>query len=629
MMFASRNRSGNTGKIGWKASLAATLCLIATMPVQAQAPAQAHSQVQPIDQPVEQRVGDVIREIGYIRLKDGTRLSYIAYRPANKKRVPVVLTYGPYGFGGAEFNDGYSQPFAFVKHGYAFVGVDLRGTTCSDGVLSMFDATIGPDGAQVVDFVGTRPWSTGSVGMWGISYPGHTQFPTSAQRPKHLKAMVAAGLTADAYSEAWRPGGMFAPSFIGFWAAAGDIPDKSSSFNCAAAQRRVEWGDQQCNPEKAVARFWQTFDEVKDHPLKDDWWKPRLLESYVDQVKTPTMIVGAWQDYETQSSGAVHLFKRLTGPKRLVMQPGGHVAADRRIVIDEALAWFDRWLKGEQNGIDKKPPVEIFWDVRTVNGRATPMARTSYASWPPPEATQKTLYLGSGEKLRDTRPTDPSSRSYLSVVGTEMFGNNKQFALVPKPLGSSFYRTEPFEADAALLGFTQLKLYFSSSEANTDIMVVLHDVDENGNVTFLQRDYLRASLRKLDPSRSTPEEQRRAFDEIQPLTPGKVYEASLSIPPLGQVIRKGHRLEFGVMSPPQIGTPDWGFVLEDKGARNTIFHGGDRASHIVLSLVPPPSLPAAANCGELAFQPCRGPATMEDLRPGSSWEADEPGVRGE
>lgn len=592
---------------------AVLLCLAATF-----------THAQPAMAPIEQQVGEIIREVGYIGLKDGTRLSYVAYRPAGKKRVPAVLTYGPYGFGGAEYNDGYSQPSSFVKQGYAFVGVDLRGTTCSGGVLSMFDPSIGPDGAQVIEFVASRPWSTGSVGMWGISYPGHTQFPTAAQHPKALKALVASGLTADVYSEAWRPGGIFAPAFIGFWAGSGLIPDKSSSLNYAAAKRRVEWGDRQCDPEKAVARFWQTFDEVKNHPLKDDWWTPRLLETYVDAVAVPALIIGAWQDHETQSSGATRLFRRLKGPKRLIMQPGGHVAADRSVNIEEAVKWFDRWLKGEKNGVDRKPPVEILWDVRSVDGRAVPMGRTSYTAWPVPEAKQLTLYLSSNEGLSATLPSEASEKSYLSVVGTEMFGNNAQFALVPKPIGSAFYRTEPFQVDTALLGYTQLRLFFSSTETNTDIMVVLHDVDEKGNVTFLQRDYLRASLRKLDAQLSSAEEQRRAFDQVEPLERGKVYEAVLSIPPVGHVLRHGHRLEFGVMSPPQIGTPDWGFVLEDTGALNTIYHGATHPSRIVISLVTPPTgLPAVAECGELAFQPCRRPADLEAIRPGSAWVAED------
>jgi predicted acyl esterase len=187
-----------------------------------------------------------------------------------------------------------------------------------------------------------------------------------------------------------------------------------------------------------------------------------------------------------------------------------------------------------------------------------------------------------------------------------MVADNQQFALAPDPQGSLLYQTAPLENDMTLLGFTQMDLFFSSTEPDTDMMVVMHDIDEHGNVTFIQRDYMQASLRKLDPALSTGDERKRCFCAVEKLVPGKVYEARLSIPPVGYVIRKGHRLELGIMSPSQIGTPDWGFVLVDRGGFNTIYSSASYPSKITLATIKTPAvLPPSPACGELEWQPCR------------------------
>lgn len=551
-----------------------------------------------------------IREVGYVPLSDGTKLSYVAYYPASHKRVPVVVEYSPYGAGGTPWSREWGPtPKDFLAHGYAYVGVDIRGTTCSTGTLTMMDPQVGVDGAQMVDYIGSRPWSNGSVGMWGISYPGHNQFFTAANHPKHLKAVVAGGLTADVYAEAWRPGGMFSSSFIAHWS----IPVQGMGFVMAdydGAKARNSWGDTTCDAEKAKLSFWNAYDEVKDHPLDNAWWKPRLLETYVAKDRVPTLIFGGWQDFETKASGAVYLYEHLqVKEKRIILQPGGHGVAARPISISDAFEWWDHWLKHVSNGVDKAPPVKVYWSVRPVNGVQTPAWTSSYSTWPVPAATPVTLYLTSSGKLSAQEPPGAKSndaRRYVTPYGTEMVADNAQFSLAPDPQGSLSYQTDALTSDMTLLGFSQLDFFFSSTEPDTDMMVVLHDVDEHGNVTFVQRDFLQASLRKIDPTLSSPDEMKRCFCDVQKLVPGKVYEAKLSIPPVGYVMRKGHRLELAIMTPPQIGTPDWGFVLVDQGGLNTIYSSPSYPSRLTLATVETPAvLPPPPACGEIEYQPCR------------------------
>ena len=540
---------------------------------------------------------DVKREFGYIALKDGTQLSYVTYRPLKEGKYPVLLEFSPYGVDGTAFTANVKQ---YVDRGYAYAGVDIRGTSCSSGTLSMFDPIIATDGAQVVEWVGSRTWANG-VGMIGVSYPGHTQIFTASARPKYLKAIAPGALTASGYREAWRPAGMFNQSFIGGWAF---------SERNDAAKRRVEWGDRECDLEKARTYTRKTYYEVLEHPLLDDWWKVRDLETYVEKIQVPTLIVQAWQDHQTQISSAIHLFKLLkTTDKKILLQPGGHGVYNRAISREEWLRFFDHYLKGENNGVDKDPPIKVWWEVRDVNGKPAPNWTTTYASWPPANAKPMTFYMTADGKLSPTKQAaskDNGARGYTYPLGTELIADNDQFAVKTPASGMLTYRTTPMTEDTTLLGFSQLTFYMSSEQKDTDVMVVLHDIDESGDTLYLTRDFLRASLRAIDPAKSSPEEQVRSFAKSEPLTPGQIYEMKLSIPPLGHVLRKGHSLELGIMAPSQIAQPNWGFSILDLPGRNTVYHSAQYPSSLTLAVLPGVTAQAPAPpCGVMERQPCR------------------------
>ena len=137
-------------------------------------------------------------------------------------------------------------------------------------------------------------------------------------------------------------------------------------------------------------------------------------------------------------------------------------------------------------------------------------------------------------------------------------------------------------------------------------MVVLHDIDANGNTLYLQRDFLRASLRAIDAAGSTAEETLRSFNKVEELVPGQIYEMKLSIPPLGHVLRQGHSLELAIMAPSHIGQPNWGFMIVGEAGRNTVYQSAQYPSSLTLSILPGEKAKAAAPpCGVMERQPCR------------------------
>jgi putative CocE/NonD family hydrolase len=332
------------------------------------------------------------------------------------------------------------------------------------------------------------------------------------------------------------------------------------------------------------------------------------------QVTVPTLILMGWQD-EWNLGAGTRMFQLLPSThKRIILQNGGHgVGAIYKIDLDATMRWLDRWVKGTKNGMDEEPPVTVYWEVHnatpTDGSHATPGWTTGYANWPPPNTQWVTFYLTPDGKLSRDQPAADSShnvRSYLYPSGTELVGTNEQFALAPYHLGALTYRTEPLAEDMVILGLPQLRFFVSSEQTNTDFFFTLKDIDAAGNTLFLQRDFLRASMRAVDEAKSTPDEIIQSYNKNEELVPGKIYEINLSIPSIGAVVRKGHRLELSILAPSPIPAPVMGGVPIGLPSLNTVYHGPDHPSALRVPVIPGEKAQAdAPECGSLPFQPCR------------------------
>ena len=560
---------------------------------------------------------DVYRGFGYMPMKDGVRLAYVIWLPSKAGRYPVVLHYSPYGSNAAPFR----EVSRFLEAGYAYLGVNMRGTGCSEGIDleggSARAITVGRDGAEVVEWAAAQPWSIGSIGMIGNSYAGGLQLATAANRPPHLKAITSSGISASDYREGVMPGGMVHLGGMAAWTL-----DVQPSIAQPAEQARIAAGDTQCKAILAKQRPVRAYWEESQHPLRDGWWKERDAEEYADQITVPTLIMMGWQD-EWNLNAGTHLFKLLKSPhKKILLQNGGHgVGAPelRGYQMDHvaAMRWLDRWVKGEENGADRDPAVTVLWEVNAPvadGSHAAPGWTTTYPFWPPPQQQRLTLYLTDDGRLSPILPASGKHegiRSYLYPAGTELVGNNQQFALAPYPLGSLSYRTDAMTRDMTILGLPQLTFFFSSEQKDTDFMFTLKDVDPAGNTLFLQKAFLRAWLRHIDQSKSTADEIIQSFDKPEELVPGQVYEIKLSIPAIGHVVRKGHRLELSILAPSPIPAPVMGGVPLGLPSINKVFHLPPHVSTLVLPIVPGETAQSAApQCGSLQLQPCRAAPTV-------------------
>jgi uncharacterized protein len=595
-------RCGNEGFMFCLLAFAGTLLGVAQAHA---APAESQSSATPVNYQ---------RQFGYLPLKDGVRLAYVVWLPKKTGRYPTLILYGPYDESGADLNDYLGTYFVrpYLQAGYALVGINTRGTGCSEGVNDYSFTGEGADGAQAVEWAARQRWSTGDIGMVGNSSPGYTQFETAAQHPPHLKAIVPTGIAASDYREVWMVGGMLHQALISGWSLHVE-PESAQS----GADARTKWGDRSCaairakQPPVRASAYW----EMLKHPLQDEYWEARSMEAFIGEVRVPTMIVGGWQDQWEFSTGAIRLYGLLkTDHKKIILQNGGHYVYHRDINQLQMRRWLDRWVKGEKNEIESEPPVTVLHEVTdapaTAEGtHAIPGWMTTYDRWPAPNVRPSTFYLTARGALSAERPEsalDRAPTTYIYPAGTELFGDNTQFALVPDPVGTLNYRTEPLVADLAILGVPQLTFYVSSDQRDTDFLVTLKDIDTEENTLFLQRAYLRASLRALDPVRSTPDVAVQSFRAPEALEPGRIYEIKLSLGAIGHVVRRGHRLELSILAPNPIPQPEMGPITVSLPALNTVYHDAAYPSALVLpiapdevAVAPPPA------CGVLLLQPCR------------------------
>ncbi len=550
---------------------------------------------------------NVHREFAYVPMKDGVRLAYVLWRPAQKGRFPTLVEYGPYSSDARSFD----KVKRYLEAGYAYVGVNVRGTSCSEGAYTGGGtapfATEGRDGAEIIEWAAAQPWSTGSVGMVGISYAGEIQLATAAHRPPHLKAIVPGAVTASDYREGYMVGGMLHMGVIGAWSV-GIQPGAARK----AVQSRIESGDSRCASIRAAQPPNRAFWDMLEHPLRDSWWEARDPEETADRIVAPVLLVMGWQDQYSLNAGT-RLFKLLKTPhKKLVLQNGGHSVLDRDINRHLEMRWLDRWVKGEKNGIDTEPMVNVHWEVTDTDDKAKAGWTSDYAAWPVPNLRWSTLYLTPEGTLDPEPPAaspDDGARSYLYPIGTELIGDNRQFSLAPydaRGEGGLSYRTAAVTADMTVLGLPQIDFFVSSDQKDTDFFFTLKDIDPDGNVLFLQRAFLRASLRAIDSGKSTPDEIIPAFSKKEELVPGRRYEIALSMPALGHVVRQGHRLELSILAPNPIPAPGLGAAPIGGPSVNKVYHSPRYPATLRLPVVPGQKAQAPPpECGILQFQPCR------------------------
>jgi uncharacterized protein len=520
------------------------------------------------------------RLTGYIAVRDATQLRYSLLLPKGNGPFPVIINYSGYdpgAIGGYSYlhnNSAMSTDVdsSLLKQGYAVLGVNARGTGCSEGEFDFLGPAYGRDGADVVEWIAAQPWSNGAVGMANWSWAGMSQVATASERPPHLKAIAPGMALTDPRLDSWAIGGVPSQGFVtGWWMF---LHSRWLAVRGSAEQEH----DQRClmQVEKNFESGQQTAVNLPSlllqHPLHDNWIEQRTILSKADQIAVPILSMESFQDEATTARAGY--YQERVNPDRLwyIQTNGNHDLYESLQFRPTLLAFFDHFVKGVNNGFEKRPHVEVWYETASAAGPDGPDSdRRATAGWVEQFATYpvKTellkLPLGSGNRLGLTgQSNDSESESKPDEYRYPVEGPSVD--VIPGPgawgnlsadwkAGSVAYTTDPLQRDVVIYGPVSADLWISSSVGDTDLQVTLTDVRPDGQEVFVQRGWLRMSARALDPKRSTPTRPWPCDlpQCIRALTPGVPELGRVELTKVAYAYRAGSRIRVWIDTPSATG----------------------------------------------------------------------------
>jgi putative CocE/NonD family hydrolase len=541
-----------------------------------------------------------------VPMRDGTVLRADAYLPDGDDPVPAVVCRTPYNRGFPLTPLAALDPERATEAGIAVVVQDVRGLYDSEGEFSPFFSE-GDDGYDTIEWVASQPWCDGSVGMTGRSYPAATQWRAALEGPPHLRAISPVVVGSDYYSGWIYQGGAFQLGFNLFWVHLMTDPKGRGSLD--EHFRHLPVTNPPLLAESPAGRFYR---EWVEHPTYDEHWRRLSIRGRYGDVRVPALIVGGW--FDVFLGGTLENFAGLREEggseearehTRLLIGPWAHGSAfgaypdhgfkefgpdDRIDLAEQQLRFFLAHLRGEP-GEDPGAPIRIF--VMGANEwrdeREWPLARAESQAWylreggllspePPGAGEEPDEYA---YDPRDPAPTIGGPTSLPAKFMRQNAGPLDQ-APVEKRDDVLVYSSEPLAEPMEVTGPLRLVLHAATSGPDTDWIAKLCDVDPEGRSRILAEGVLRARYRE-------------GFEEARPLEPDRPYEYEIDLIATSNVFAAGNRIRLDVTSSSfprfdrnaNTGLP-LGGDTEDTltTARQRVFHDAERASHLVLPVVP-------------------------------------------
>lgn len=497
-----------------------------------------------------------------ILMDDGTVLRADVFRPIEDGKYPVILTYGIYAKGVA-YQDGYplqwakmvtdypeilegstnkyqnwevTDPERWVPDGYVCVRVDSRGAGWSPGFMQPNSPTEIEDLYRCIEWAGTEPWSNGKVGMLGISYYARNQWRVAGLQPPHLAAIIPWEGANDPYRDSGYHGGILS-QFQELWSKVQVVNVQYGRGD--GARTNPNTGESVAGPvtlsdEELAANRVNAYEELKGHPLDDDWHRARAAD--LSLVTVPVLTCANWGGQGIHPRGNFNGFiEAASEQKWLEVHGDSHWSLfSSGYGLDLQKRFFDHFLKDIANGWEATPPVML-----NVRHPGEEFVLRYENEWPLARTEWTKLYLDpQNRQLSLEAPAVKSSVTY------EALGDGVTF------------RFPPFDSDTELTGPMAAKLFVSSDTEDADLFLIVRVFDPDGHeVTFMgstdpntpiANGWLRVSHRKLDPDRSLPYRPYHPHDRVEALTPGVVYECDVEILASCLVIPAGWELALTV-----------------------------------------------------------------------------------
>jgi putative CocE/NonD family hydrolase len=488
-----------------------------------------------------------IREVEHalIPLSDGVNLAIRYWLPVNAESnpVPAILEYIPYcKRDGTAARDEAMHPY-FAGHGYAAIRVDIRGSGESEGILlNEYLKQEQDDALEVIAWIADQPWCNGKVGMMGKSWGGFNGLQVAARQPDALKCIITVFFTDDRYADdVHYIGGCMAVenpawAFVMFPAMARP-PDPALVGDT--------WRDMWMQRLEADTPW--VLDWIK-HQHRDGYWKHGSVCEDFSSIQVPVYAIGGWAD--PYSNPVPRVLAGLNVPRKGLIGPWGHqymhqAAPGPRIgFMDEALRWWDYWLKDIDNGIMQEPQYRV-WVQDSVRPDACHKERPGYWAsepcWPSENIVEETLYLNaqglSPQQGSETRVTvnSPQTTGQCTPFFGSMGAGEPQDPLDQRTddAASICFDGEILEQDFAILGAPVVSLELASDQPNAFVCVRLNELLASGE--SLQISYGLLNLT-----------HRNSHQHIELLEPGKRYRVPVTLNHIAHTFAAGSRIRIAI-----------------------------------------------------------------------------------
>jgi putative CocE/NonD family hydrolase len=561
------------------------------------------------------------REARYITMRDGVRLAIDVMRPTqggvlHAERLPVVWAHNRYhraSIVNGQLRTTFDWARPLLSHGYVIAVVDARGSGASFGTQPGFYARDeARDMYDVTEWLGTAPWSSGNVGMYGRSYLGHAQYFAAAQRPPHLKAIFPEMAVFEFYPMLY-PGGVFQDYALSTWRTLTTNLDQSVAFDwfgvpfgpvapvdgdsgvalraAAIEAHRSNWD---------VGEMWSRvpYRDSRDPQTGTVFHRERSPGSYLSEINRSGVAIyhlTGWLDPAPRD--AFVWYANLRTPQKLIVGPWFHVQTTGFDNVVEHLRWYDYWLKGIDNGIMREPPIHY----GTFNAHPDSVWRSAW-QWPLPTERRTRLYFGPGRtgsvasrndgRLsrqpgaagEDSQVVDLTATSGKATRWTNGYGGPMGYPDMQANDAKGWtYTTEPLERRLEVTGHPVVRFWVTADTTDVDFFVYLEEVAPNGESRFVTDGILRASHSRLGPPPHRylglpyrPSAQAGAValsNRPQPMV--------LDLMPTSYLFRAGYRVRVTIT-----GADRDGFMPATRPARVTLHRSARYPSSIELPVIP-------------------------------------------
>lgn len=504
-----------------------------------------------------------------IPMPDGVQLAATLYMPADLRageRVPALLEYLPYRKDDDEISEDYSHHPYFARHGYVGVRVDIRGFGNSGGAppTREYSEQEQQDCERVIAWLARQPWSNGKVGMLGISWGGFNSIQMAMRRPPALKAILAVDATEALFTEDvhYMDGIMHVDEF--------EVEMDLDQGRSGAPKFPL---DEATLAARMDSTPW-SLDYFR-HQRNGPFWRAPVRG--LQDIQIPCFLIGGLEDGYRNS--IPRMLEQVRAPVHALVGPWNHDYPNSSIYgpriewRDQAVRWFDHWLKGIDNGVEREPRLVVYEQHSHPPG-AQPQdvpGEWRAESWPPQGLEHLSLYLapdGRLTKLPAAPALDhlryvPSAGAEAGFWWGELLGDQR-----PADAYSLIYQSAPLEQPLAMLGRAHVKLQAAADAPLADWFVRLEDVAEDGRVTAITGAGINGA-------------QRLSQDHPEALTPGREYRLDIDLYFSSWVWSAGHRIRVAVSN------AQWPMLWPTPYSMTTMLRlGGSAGSAIELPVVP-------------------------------------------